>query len=168
MHAKTSFIVCLPQHLPSTTSKHSLPKHHVHPQVRHTMGNLNPKMWEAPLALGPTRSILCTIQQAKQKFQLNLSHSCKKKAIFHSSNFILSYMLLPKCRSVISVRASMGHFPSCWRLSQGLFENLHPAQGLPLTCHYWDSKFHFILSFPGRYTTTKANSLVEVKKRLFR
>ena len=48
------------------------------------------------------------------------------------SNFVLNYTLLPKCRSVISVRASMGHFPSCWRLSQGLFENLHPAQGLPL------------------------------------
>ena len=31
-----------------------------------------------------------------------------------------------------------------------------------------DSKFHFVLSFPGRYTATKADSPAEVKKRLFR
>lgn len=44
--------VSLPQHLPSTTTEHSLPNHHIHPQDGHTVVNLNLKIRKALPTLG--------------------------------------------------------------------------------------------------------------------
>lgn len=61
----------------------------------------------------------------------------------------------------------MDHFLSCLRLSRAWdSENLHLAQGLLFTCHWWDSKFHSPLPLPGTYTTTMADSQIKIKKEV--